>query len=215
MSSAGVVSRAADKLKRANPDVSPRTRIRRTPRLVGQDESHAEIRQRDNLPEPAHVKSGKQRQMVPLAITRQPHGAPQHVRREMHVSIGKEQPLAGSPLGSQHQRMRFAEPSRRKLAHFNHLQPRIRFRKLPQNRARSILRTVIHSNHFIARIVLREQRRQRRRKLFRLVARRKNHGNRRSLGVRYGQGIAEPRHTSHTKSGARRLHNPSRSDRAK
>ena len=50
--------------------------------------------------------------MVPPAIARQAHRAPQHVRREMHVGIGKEQPLAGSPLGAEHQRVRLAQPSR-------------------------------------------------------------------------------------------------------
>ena len=100
MPAAFFIGGAAHELERADSHVASRAGIGSQPRLVAEHESQTEIGNRGDLPESAHLDRSEQAEMVPLALFGQRDGAAQHVGREMHVRIRKNEPFAAAIVRS-------------------------------------------------------------------------------------------------------------------
>ena len=107
-----LVRAAPNQLKRATPDIAPansdcsRATAARPAKIPSRKMSSRSSRPIVNIF--ARPSSGIWSQSL---LFRQRHRAPQQVRREMHVRIGENQPLAGGMLERLLQRMRFAQPA--------------------------------------------------------------------------------------------------------
>src|SRR6202022_4134041 len=107
MSSAFLITHAANHLKSTYAHVASGAWIGSLPGLIPDDEPKPEIANRRNLPESAHFNGGKQRQMVPVTFLRECDGTPQHIWRKMHVRIRKNNPFAARLFEPRDQGVRF------------------------------------------------------------------------------------------------------------
>ena len=99
----------------------------------------------------------RERQMVEALIHRVRQGATERARREDHVRVGEEQPLATRALGSAPERMVLPQPSRRQIVDAEHGKARLARGDLAQHIAGAIGGAIVHGDHLEIRIVLGEQ----------------------------------------------------------
>ena len=113
------------------------------------------------------------------------HSPPHRVRLKLHVSIGKQQPLAPRLIRSRPHGMRLAEPARRQVTMMNHPQATMRggtSRNHFHNLARAVSRPIVHRDQFIIVIIEFKQASKRLLDIPFLIPRRNNNRNQRIAG---------------------------------
>ena len=105
------------------------------------------------FPEAVHLHVAKQREVVEFALLRQSDRAPDDIRLEAHIGIGKQKPLAIAGFKSLLKSVRFSEPAIRNLGNVHRAKTRMRRREIVENAARGILRAVVDGDDFELRIV--------------------------------------------------------------
>src|SRR5580704_479647 len=149
--------------------------------------------------------------MVPAFPLRHRHRAPQYIRRKMHVSVSKHDPLAATLLKSLLHRIRLAQPASRQGIDSYILQPKILLGCSPQNFRCAVLGTVVSRDRFIPRIIQSEKCRQRRRKFLLLVASCKKNRYRWAIYIFKRCDISNGRKFSSAKRHINRVENPEES----
>ncbi len=113
VSAAFFVGGAPHELECADSHVTRRAGIGSQPGLVAKDKAKAKVGDRRLFPKSAHVDGSQEAQMVPLALLGKRDGPAQHVRREMHVRISKNDPFAFRLFKPCDEGVRFSEPPAR------------------------------------------------------------------------------------------------------
>src|SRR6267154_4215404 len=150
--------------------------------------------------------------MVQVLPLRKSNGAPQHVGFESYIRIGKNQPLASGSLVSFLERMRLAEPARRKSDDMNNAKPRTQGGEIIQELARGSTGTVVNRHNFEMRIFNLRQRRECRRQFLLFIAGSKEDGNVRAVGVGRRCDVFDDRQAQRAVSDVESVENPERSD---
>jgi hypothetical protein len=191
------VGSEAHDLERPDAGIAGRFGIVCAPRTRAEQKAGAEGRERDFFAESVKLGLRQERQVIPAFLLREGNGAPQHVGLEVDIRVGEHEPFAGGMLVGLLERMRLSEPARRQPIDAHGLEARILRCRRFEDRAGSILGTVVDGDDFVARIIKRQHGFDGAGHFFGLIATGEENRNAGALRVVERRGVAQPGDGSH------------------